>query len=283
MKLIISLFTAFLGLASISSADNIVETAEAAGTFTSLVTALDVAGLDSVLEGDGPYTVFAPTDEAFGSITAEQLVSLQPYLQLILQGHVVSGNVSSAMVLAGSVPGETTTLGNTPITIAVASDGTTITVSDGTTNASVITPDIVTDNGIIHAIDQVLIPESVRLAIAGGSAAPDGTGVPASGAPVGTVTPVIASMAPGDVTMAPGDVTMAPGDVTMAPGDETMGPTDTSEDDSPTEAPAFASSGGGSVSGTTEAPASSSPSMTDRMKGHLFASAILFFAGLTVM
>jgi len=269
MKLIISLFTAFLGLASISSADNIVETAEAAGTFTSLVTALDVAGLDSVLEGDGPYTVFAPTDEAFGSITAEQLVSLQPYLQLILQGHVVSGNVSSAMVLAGSVPGETTTLGNTPITIAVASDGTTITVSDGTTNASVITPDIVTDNGIIHAIDQVLIPESVRLAIAGGSAAPDGTGVPASGAPVGTVTPVVASMAPGDVT--------------MAPGDETMGPTDTSEDDAPTEAPAFASSGGGGVSGTTEAPASSSPSMTDRMKGHLFASAILFFAGLTVM
>jgi uncharacterized surface protein with fasciclin (FAS1) repeats len=130
---------------------DIVDTAINAGSFNTLVTAITTAGLDTALKGSGPFTVFAPTDEAFSKLvsgTVESLLQDIPKLRQILEYHVVSGKVMAAdVVKKDSVP----TLEGSSLKID-ASNG--VKVND----ATVVTPDVAADNGVIHAIDTVLIP-----------------------------------------------------------------------------------------------------------------------------
>jgi uncharacterized surface protein with fasciclin (FAS1) repeats len=130
---------------------DIVDTAINAGSFNTLVTAITTAGLDTALKGSGPFTVFAPTDEAFSKLvsgTVESLLQDIPKLRQILEYHVVSGKVMAAdVVKKDSVP----TLEGSSLKID-ASNG--VKVND----ATVVTPDVAADNGVIHVIDTVLIP-----------------------------------------------------------------------------------------------------------------------------
>jgi uncharacterized surface protein with fasciclin (FAS1) repeats len=136
----------------------IVETAAAAGQFETLLAAVDAAGLTATLEGEGPFTVFAPTDEAFAQLpegTVETL--LQPEnkdrLVQILTYHVVSGEVTSDAV-SPDEPAELTTVEGQTLTVAVE-DGS-VMVND---TAEVVKADVQASNGVIHAIDTVLMPE----------------------------------------------------------------------------------------------------------------------------
>ena len=131
---------------------NIVETAVAAGDFTTLVTAVEAADLAGTLSGDGPYTVFAPTDAAFEALpagTLDDLLADPEALTDVLTYHVVDGDVMAADLSDGM---EVTALNGDTLTITI--DGDTVKVND----ATVTTADIVTSNGVIHVIDSVLIP-----------------------------------------------------------------------------------------------------------------------------
>ena len=131
---------------------DIVDTAINAGTFNTLVTAITAAGLDTALKGEGPFTVFAPTDEAFSKLpsgTVESLLEDVIQLRKVLEYHVVSGKVMAADVV--KLDSATTTEGST-VKID-ASNG--VKVND----ATVVTPDVEADNGVIHIIDTVLIPQ----------------------------------------------------------------------------------------------------------------------------
>ncbi len=130
---------------------NIVDTAISAGSFETLVAALKAAGLDTALSGPGPFTVFAPTDEAFSKLpagTVESLLKNVAELKKILQYHVVSGKVLAADVVKLK---SATTLEGSNVKID-ASKGVKINESN------VVTPDVQADNGVIHVIDTVLIP-----------------------------------------------------------------------------------------------------------------------------
>jgi uncharacterized surface protein with fasciclin (FAS1) repeats len=133
----------------------IVETAQAAGSFSTLLTALDVAGLTSALETDGPFTVFAPTDDAFAAIDGEVLNDLladNELLTAVLTYHVVPGAFGSTDVAGlSSAP----TLNGKDV--ALSFDGTSVMVDE----ATVIAADVEASNGIIHVIDQVLLPEAI--------------------------------------------------------------------------------------------------------------------------
>jgi uncharacterized surface protein with fasciclin (FAS1) repeats len=131
---------------------DIVDTAVAAGNFNTLATALGAAGLVDALKGDGPFTVFAPTDDAFAKLpkgTVEGLLKDLPKLRSILKYHVVAGNVDAAQVAALS---SAKTLLGQPISLRTGSG---VMVN----NASVTAADIRCRNGIIHVIDTVLLPE----------------------------------------------------------------------------------------------------------------------------
>lgn len=135
---------------------DIVETAVAAGNFTTLVAAVEAAGLVETLQGEGPFTVFAPTDDAFAALPAGTIDALlaDPTGDLtnILLYHVVAGKVMAADV--ATMNGQTVeTVGGGTLTITV--DGDTVMIN----NATVTTVDIETSNGVIHVIDTVLIPE----------------------------------------------------------------------------------------------------------------------------
>lgn len=137
---------------------NIVEVAVGAGTFTTLAAALGAADLVSTLEGEGPFTVFAPTDEAFAALPEGLLDALLlpenvAVLQSILTYHVVSGEVFAADVTTGDV---TTVEGST--FMVDTSEGVVI---NGTAN--VTATDIAASNGVIHVIDAVIVPASVDL------------------------------------------------------------------------------------------------------------------------
>ena len=130
---------------------DIVDTAVAAGSFTTLVAAVKAAGLVDTLKGAGPFTVFAPTDEAFAKLpagTVEALLKDIPKLTKILTYHVVSGKVLAADVVklksAKTVEGSEVKIG--------ASNGVKI------NNSTVTTADVAADNGVIHIIDSVLLP-----------------------------------------------------------------------------------------------------------------------------
>lgn len=133
---------------------DIVDVAAAAGSFSTLLTAAEAAGLAEALKGEGPLTVFAPTDAAFAALpegTVETLLEPENKDQLaaILKLHVISGKVTSDQ-LAGQVI-EAETLGGT-----VTVDGT-----DGVTveGATVTQADVMAANGVIHVIDTVILPE----------------------------------------------------------------------------------------------------------------------------
>jgi uncharacterized surface protein with fasciclin (FAS1) repeats len=132
---------------------DIVDTATSAGSFETLLAAATAAGLVDTLKGEGPFTVFAPTDEAFAALpagTVEGLLEDPEALKQILLYHVVSGNVTAEQVVgltsADSVAGPA-------IKIAVV-DGK-VMLND---SATVVTPDVMASNGVIHVIDQVILP-----------------------------------------------------------------------------------------------------------------------------
>ena len=132
---------------------DIVEVATEAGSFTTLLTAATAAGLVETLQGDGPFTVFAPTDEAFAALpegTLDSLLADPEALDDILLYHVVSGEVTSDQVVELT---EATTVQGAPIAISVM-DGT-VTLND---SATVVTADVPASNGVIHVIDAVLLP-----------------------------------------------------------------------------------------------------------------------------
>jgi uncharacterized surface protein with fasciclin (FAS1) repeats len=140
---------------------DIVDTAIAAGDFTTLVKAIQAAGLEDTLRGEGPFTVFAPTDDAFAALPAGTLDKLltDPTgdLKDILTYHVVPGAAPAADVVA--LDGQkVTTVNGAAITIGVADDGS-VTLTDATgQEAAVVHTDIQAKNGVIHVIDAVLLP-----------------------------------------------------------------------------------------------------------------------------
>jgi uncharacterized surface protein with fasciclin (FAS1) repeats len=137
-----------------AEATTIVSVAASDPQFSTLVSAVQTAGLADTLSGPGPYTVFAPTNAAFDALPAGTLDSLsEEELASILTYHVVSGEVMAADVTAGPV----TTVNGEDITIAIDGDMVTITDAKGNT-VNVIKTDITTDNGVIHVIDGVLLP-----------------------------------------------------------------------------------------------------------------------------
>jgi len=152
------LTVAFLfGAASAASAQqkDIVDTAVAAGSFNTLATALKAAGLVDTLKGPGPFTVFAPTDEAFAKLpagTIEDLLKPENKAKLvsILTYHVVPGSVSSSQVVkmtsAKTVQGQS-------VRISTKDGGVMI------DNANVVKTDVIASNGVIHVIDSVILPQ----------------------------------------------------------------------------------------------------------------------------
>jgi uncharacterized surface protein with fasciclin (FAS1) repeats len=142
-------FTAFA-----AKAGDIVDTAASADQFSTLVAAVKAAGLVETLKGDGPFTVFAPTNEAFAALpagTVENLLKPENKAQLVavLTYHVIPGKVMSSDI-AGKTAQVKTVQGS-----ALSIDATSGVMVD---NATVTTADIITSNGIIHVIDQVVLP-----------------------------------------------------------------------------------------------------------------------------
>ena len=138
-------------------AKDIVDTAVEAGSFTTLVSAVQAAGLEETLRGEGPYTVFAPTDDAFAAVPQETLDALladpqETALTDVLTYHVVPGKVMSTDLSDGMM---VETVNGASLEITVNDDGT-VMVGD----ATVVTADIETANGVIHVIDTVLVPPS---------------------------------------------------------------------------------------------------------------------------
>ena len=148
---------AMLVAASPAAAADIVETAVSNGSFKTLTAALQAAGLVETLKGKGPYTVFAPTDEAFKKLpagTVETLLKPENKAQLtkVLTYHVVSGNVMS-----GDLKGKTTNAKTVEgSAVRIDASGNTVKVDD----AVVTQADVNASNGVIHVIDSVIMPKS---------------------------------------------------------------------------------------------------------------------------
>jgi uncharacterized surface protein with fasciclin (FAS1) repeats len=149
-KILIASVVAF-GMTLSAQAKDIVDTAVAAGSFKTLAAALGAAGLVDTLKGKGPFTVFAPTDEAFAKIPKADLEALlkdKAKLTSILTYHVVSGKVMAADVKAGKVK----TVQGSELTVSTS-------MGVMVDNAKVIKTDIAADNGVIHVIDSVIMPK----------------------------------------------------------------------------------------------------------------------------
>ena len=137
---------------SFAFAADIVDTAVSAGQFKTLVKAVQEAGLVDTLKGKGPFTVFAPTDEAFAKLPAGTLDALlkdKQKLAAVLTYHVVPGRVMAAQVKPGQVK-------------TVEGQSLTVTTMNGAVmvnNAKVLKTDIVASNGVIHVIDTVVLPQ----------------------------------------------------------------------------------------------------------------------------
>ncbi len=138
------------------AAGDVIEVAAAAGTFNTLAQALTAAGLVETLKGAGPFTILAPTDEAFAKIPEADLQALlanKEELTKVLTYHVISGNVPASQVTGMT---SATTLEGRDITISVV-DGKVI--ING--NANVVVTDVAATNGVIHVIDAVLMPPAM--------------------------------------------------------------------------------------------------------------------------
>lgn len=130
---------------------NIIETAKGAGCFSTLLTAVEVAGLTSALESSGPFTVFAPVDDAFAALppgTVQTLVDNTPQLARILKYHVLAGAFKRDQLIDQP---EWTSLEGAPVPIRRADPF-------EVKNATVVSADIVCDNGVVHVIDRVILP-----------------------------------------------------------------------------------------------------------------------------
>jgi len=141
--------------ASTAAHEDIVDTAVANGSFNTLAAALDAAGLIDTLKGEGPFTVFAPTDEAFAKLpegTVEKLLlpENKDKLVSILTYHVVAGKVKAKDVVKLS---SATTIQGSDVMVKVIGD--TVQVD----NANVIVTDVKASNGVIHVIDSVILPK----------------------------------------------------------------------------------------------------------------------------
>lgn len=137
---------------------NLVDKAASSKDFQTLAKAIKAAGLEETLAGEGPYTVFAPTDAAFAALPSGILDQLllpenKEILVALLKSHVVSGAVTSSQIQPGNVE----TLAGAPVAVQRAKDGT-VTVN----NAKVTQADIQASNGVIHAIDKVILPPDAQ-------------------------------------------------------------------------------------------------------------------------
>jgi uncharacterized surface protein with fasciclin (FAS1) repeats len=135
---------------------DIVDTAAAAGSFNTLVAAVKAAELVEALKGEGPFTVFAPTDEAFAALPEGTVESLlkpenQAQLQAVLLYHVVSGKIMAADIGSGAKPA---TLQGATINVVGSNSGVTV------NGANVVSADVAASNGVIHVIDAVILPPS---------------------------------------------------------------------------------------------------------------------------
>ena len=142
----------------LESNSDIVDTAISTGTFNTLVTAVKAAGLVETLKGDGPFTVFAPTDKAFAKLPKDKLNALlndKDALTKVLTYHVVAGKVTSNDVVkltsAKTVEGQSLKINST--------DGVRV------NNAKVIMTDIITTNGVIHVVDEVILPPDMMASL----------------------------------------------------------------------------------------------------------------------
>lgn len=140
-----------------SDSPDIVALASSQDNLSTLVTAVQAAGLVETLQGDGPFTVFAPTDEAFEALPAGTLENLlkpenKEQLASVLTYHVVSGEVMSSDLSDGMTPG--TVEGST---VEVSIDGETVMIND----ATVVAADVEASNGVVHVIDKVILPPSM--------------------------------------------------------------------------------------------------------------------------
>ena len=129
----------------------ILETAASAGCFNTLLAAVDAAGLRGALDSEGPFTVFAPVDDAFAALppgTVQTLVDNPPQLARILKYHVLSGRHQRAELVAQS---EWESLEGAPVAIRRSEPF-------EVKNATVVTADIGCDNGVVHVIDRVILP-----------------------------------------------------------------------------------------------------------------------------
>jgi uncharacterized surface protein with fasciclin (FAS1) repeats len=150
MKKLLALTALSFAALSVQAKD-IVDTAVANGSFKTLATALQAAGLIETLKGPGPFTVFAPTDAAFSKIPKADLDALlkdKAKLTAVLTYHVVPGKVMAKDVKAGKVK----TVQGSELTVSTTGG---VMVD----NAKVTATDVAADNGVIHVIDTVLIPE----------------------------------------------------------------------------------------------------------------------------
>lgn len=149
----LSLLT-LIAVGASAKAEDLVETAANVGQFNTLVAALEAASLVEALRGEGPFTVFAPTDEAFSALpegTLEELLLPEnsERLSAILMYHVISGRVMSGDISGRQITVESLSGANLEID---AASGVNV------QGANVISADIGADNGVIHVIDQVLLP-----------------------------------------------------------------------------------------------------------------------------
>ena len=172
---------------------DIVDTAVAAGSFGTLVAAVQAAGLVETLKGEGPFTVFAPTEEAFAALPAgtleELLADPQGQLTQILLYHVVPGKVMAADVQDGA---EVATAQGSPVSFTVA-DGS-VMIND----ANIVATDIEATNGVIHVIDKVILPPAEEAAAdeaaADASAAAAAGTIPEVAAGAGSFTTLLAAV-----------------------------------------------------------------------------------------
>jgi uncharacterized surface protein with fasciclin (FAS1) repeats len=156
MKKILSVIALAILTITAAPAADIVDTAVSAGSFNTLVKAVQAAGLVDTLKGPGPFTVFAPTDEAFAKLpagTLESLLANPEQLKKVLTYHVVAGKVMASDVVKLK---EAKTVQGSAVKIKVSGGNVMV------DNARVVKTDIECDNGVIHVIDTVILPKEKK-------------------------------------------------------------------------------------------------------------------------
>ena len=168
---------------------DIVDTAVGAGNFTTLVAAVEAAGLVETLKGEGPFTVFAPTDDAFAALPAGTVEALledpQGQLTQILLYHVVAGKVMSSDLSDGMTAD---TVQGSPVTFTIA-DGKAM-----VNEATIVTADIETSNGVIHVIDTVILPPADEAAAEGAEMVEPAGNIAEVAAAAGNFTTLLAAV-----------------------------------------------------------------------------------------